>query len=192
MHTLTRQTTAAIKALTLLTFTLGLAWPLTFTGLAQLIAPTQANGSLIHDTHGKTIGSTLLGQPTSGPEWFTPRPSTSNYAANTSGSDNLSPTSTTHLNTINHRRATLTAANPHATTPIPTDALTASGSGLDPHISPEYAHWQAPRIAQTRGIPLTDIHTLINHHTQGRTLGFLGQPRVNVTELNADLDHTHH
>lgn len=176
MHTLTRQTTAAIKALTLLTFTLGLAWPLTFTGLAQLIAPTQANGSLIHDTHGKTIGSTLLGQPTSGPEWFTPRPSTSNYAANTSGSDNLSPTSTTHLNTINHRRATLTA----------------SGSGLDPHISPEYAHWQAPRIAQTRGIPLTDIHTLINHHTQGRTLGFLGQPRVNVTELNADLDHTHH
>ena len=141
----------------------------------------------VRTADGTVVGSSLLGQKTEGPQWFAPRPSDSDYAGDTSGSSQLSPVSGEHLATVQERRDALMAENPHARGPVPADALAGSSSGLDPHISPEYAAWQTPRIAEARGMSEADVAAIVARHTQGRTLGFLGQPRVNVTELNADL-----
>ena len=185
-----RQFGAAVRAVLLLTVLLGLAWPLAFTGVAQVVARPAANGSLVeHD--GRVVGSSLIGQKSEGPQWFQPRPSASEYAGDTSGSGNLSPVGEPQLSAVRERADALRKANPGAPEAIPSDALTASGSGLDPDISVEYANWQVARVATARGIPADDVRRLVADHTTGRTFGFLGQPRVNVLELNLALQTGH-
>jgi potassium-transporting ATPase KdpC subunit len=169
---------------------LGLVYPFVVTGLAQVLFPKQANGDLI-TVNGKILGSHLIGQPFSSPGYFRSRPSaagTGYDAANSSGS-NLGPTNKMLIDRIAGDVQKAQAENP--STPVPMDLVTTSGSGLDPHISPEAAAFQVPRIARERGMSEADIDTLVANHTEGRQLGFLGEPRVNVLELNLDLDTTH-
>lgn len=181
-----RQLSAALKALLVLTVLLGVLYPAAILAVG-LVVPGQANGSLI-EVDGKVVGSSLLGQAAEGPQWFQARPSVSDHSGDTSGGSNLGPSSEDLATTVSEREAALREANPDAPTAIPADALTASGSGLDPHISPEYAAYQAPRVAAARGMSVEQVHALIADHTQEASLGFLGQGRVNVTELNVALE----
>ena len=180
---------AVVSTLFLTVFT-GLLYPYAFTGLAQLLFPKQANGSLIYKD-GKPIGSRLIGQPFDDPKYFWSRLSATSpvpyNAANSSGS-NLGPTNPALFKAIQDRIDALHKADPDNKEPIPVDLATASGSGLDPHISPAAAQYQAKRIAKTRGISESAVQELIQKHTQGRFLGLLGEPAVNVLELNLDLD----
>jgi K+-transporting ATPase ATPase C chain len=165
----------------------GLAYPLAITGVGQLVFPAQANGSLISD-NGKVVGSSLIGQNFADPRYFWPRPSVTAdapYNAGASTGSNLGPTSAALKERVAADVERLKAAGMPA---IPADAATASGSGLDPHISPEYAKAQAARIATVRGVPEADILALIDHETYGRLLGIVGEPRVNVLEINLALD----
>jgi len=182
---ITRQLLAALKALLALTVLLGVLYPVTILAVG-LAVPGQAKGSLI-DVNGKVVGSSLLGQAAEGPQWFQARPSVSDYTGDTSGGSNLGPSSQDLATTVQEREAALRAANPNAPASIPPDALTASGSGLDPHISPAYAAYQAPRVAKARGMSVAQVQRLVDEHTQQAALGFIGQDRVNVTELNAAL-----
>src|ERR1700730_9996988 len=172
------------------TVLLGLVYPFVVTGLAQLIFPKQANGSLIMK-NGQVIGSRLIGQPFSSPGSFRPRPSAARngYDAGNSGGSNLGPTNKSLIDRVNGDVQKLQAENPNM--PIPMDLVTTSGSGLDPHISPEAAAFQTPRVARERSMTETDVRALIPTHAEGRQLGFLGEPRVNVLELNLDLDAVH-
>ena len=171
------------------TLLLGVIYPFVVTGLAQLIFPSQANGELI-TVNGKTVGSRLIGQPFSAPGYFRSRPSAagSGYDAGNSGGSHLGPTNKVLMDRVNVDVKKLQTENPGV--PIPMDLVTTSASGLDPHISPEAAAFQAPRVARERGMTETDVRALIEKHSQGRQLGFLGEPRVNVLELNLDLDAT--
>ena len=173
------------------TLLLGIVYPFLVTGLAQLIFPRQANGSLI-TANGKILGSRLIGQPFSSPGYFRSRPSAAGtgYDAGNSSGSNLGPTNKMLIDRLNADIPRAQAENPGV--PVPIDLVTTSGSGLDPHISPEAADFQAPRVARERHMAETDVRTLIANHTEGRQLGFLGEPRVNVLELNLDLDATHH
>jgi potassium-transporting ATPase KdpC subunit len=173
------------------TVLLGIIYPFVVTGLAQLIFPRQANGSLI-SANGKLIGSHLVGQPFSSPGYFRSRPSAAGnagYDAGNSSGSNLGPTNKMLIDRMNGDIQKAQAENPG--TPVPMDLVTTSGSGLDPHISPEAAAFQIPRIAHERNMSESDVRALIANHTEGRQLGFLGEPRVNVLELNLDLDTTH-
>lgn len=184
--TMTKQLWAATRALLALTLLLGVAYPLVVT-VAALALPGRAHGSLVTvDSH--PVGSALLGQAATGPQWFSARPSASEYAGDTSGGSNWGPAAPQLATDLASREAALRAANPQAPAgPIPADALTASASGLDPHISPAYAAWQAPRVAAARGLSLADVQHLIDTHTTHGELGFLGADRVDVTTLNAAL-----
>jgi K+-transporting ATPase ATPase C chain len=182
-----RQTLAAVRLLLVMTVLLGIAYPLVITGIAQVVAPAQANGSQLTNASGQVVGSALIGQTFDGPQWFQSRPSASDYSGETSGGSNLSPKSSDQADARAKREADLKAANPSAVGAVPEDALTASASGLDPHISLAYAKWQVPRVAQARGVDAGKLSALIAAATEPAPLGFLGQDGVNVTRLNLAL-----
>jgi K+-transporting ATPase ATPase C chain len=174
----------------LLTVLTGLIYPGVVTGLCQLLFPKQANGSLI-SANGRVIGSELIGQNFTRPEYFQPRPSaagTEGYDPTASGGSNLGPTSQKLADRVKTSVAKFRAENPSFSGPIPADLLTSSSSGLDPDLSPASAIAQAARIAAARGVGDDRIRQLIDQVTQGRDLGFLGEPRVNVLRLNLTLD----
>lgn len=180
----------AVTLLLGLTVLTGIAYPLSVTGVAQLAFPDQAEGSLIRRPDGSVLGSALVGQSFTRPDYFWSRPSAAGkgYDAASSGGTNLGPSSAALVDQVAKRVAALKAANPDAVGPVPVDLVTSSGSGLDPHISPAAALWQAPRVAAARGLSLAQVQALISGATQGRTLGFLGEPVVNVLKLNLALD----
>lgn len=169
----------------------GILYPLAVTGLAQVLFSGQANGQLIHQ-NGRTVGSRIIGQTFTEPGYFHSRPSSAGtgYDATASSGSNLSPTNKNLLDRVKSDVEKLRAENPKA--PIPVDLVTASGSGLDPEISPAAAEFQIPRVAPERAMKDEDVRTLVRKHTKGRDLGFFGEPRVNVLELNLDLDFIHH
>ena len=180
----------ALLMLALLTVLTGGVYPLLVTGIAQGLFPHQANGSLI-EQNGKVVGSELIGQPFSDPKYFWGRPSATGpvaYNASATSGSNLGPLNPALEEAVKVRIDALKASDPANTTPIPVDLVTASGSGLDPHISPAAARWQAPRIARIRGLSEAGVMQFIDAHTEGRQLGLLGEPRVNVLTLNEALD----
>jgi K+-transporting ATPase ATPase C chain len=168
----------------------GAAYPALVTLVAQGAFPQQANGSLI-ERGGRPVGSELLGQPFSGPGYFWSRPSATTpqpYNGAASGGSNLAPANPVLLATVAARLGALRAADPGNLQPVPIDLVTASGSGLDPHISPAAAEYQLARVARSRGMRLERVRSLVRAHTEGRTLGLFGEPRVNVLALNLSLD----
>jgi K+-transporting ATPase ATPase C chain len=175
-----KQSWASLRAMLVLTVLLGLLYPAVVWGIGQVVARDQAGGSVV-SVDGNPVGSSLIGQQWAGDQWFWGRPSASSYSGDTSGGSNLSGTA---LADEVGKRAQ--AAGLHQAT-APADALTASGSGLDPHISPAYAASQVARVSAARGLPESRVRALVAEHTQGRVAGFLGEPRVNVLELNLAL-----
>ena len=174
------------------TVLLGIIYPLVVTGLAQVMFPHQASGELIRQADGKIAGSSLIGQPFTSPGYFHSRPSAAGpagYDPKASGGSNLGPTNKALIDRVSASVEAAKAENPGAA--IPVDLVTASGSGLDPHISPAAAEFQVPRVARERGMKVEDVRILVRKHTEGRQFGFLGEPRVNVLELNLELNETH-
>ncbi len=183
------QIRAAVVSLGLLTFITGVAYPLLVTAVARAAFPRQAQGSVIA-LDGKERGSTLIGQPFSDPKYFWSRPSatTPAYNGGSSSGSNLGPTNPALLDAVKARVQALRDADPDNRAPIPVDLVTASASGLDPHVSPAAAEYQIARVARVRGLDPAKVRALVVAHTEGRQFGVLGEPRVNVLELNLALD----
>jgi K+-transporting ATPase ATPase C chain len=177
----------AVRFTLMTTLVFGLIYPLGVTGLSNLLFPKQAAGSLI-EKNGRTIGSKLIGQPFTSDKYFHSRPSAAGngYDASASSASNLAPTNQTLVDRVKSDVAKLQQENPGVA--IPADLVTASGSGLDPEISPASADFQIPRVAKARGLSADSVKALVARHTLGRTWGIFGEPRVNVLELNLDLD----
>jgi K+-transporting ATPase ATPase C chain len=185
-----RQVRPALVCLILLTLITGVAYPLAVTGIARLCFPREASGSIINKDGGAT-GSALIGQMFSDPKYFWPRPSATSpapYAGDAGAGSNLGPTNPALAEAIQQRVATLHAADPANHDPIPVDLVTASGSGLDPHISVAAARYQVARVSRARGLSPSDVTKLVDQITEERALGVLGEPRVNVLKLNLALD----
>ena len=183
----------ALVLLVVLTVVTGILYPLVVTGLAAVLFPHQAGGSLVMQ-EGKTIGSSLIGQSFSDPKYFWSRPSATSPQPNNglaSGGSNLGPLNPALTDAVKARVEALRAADPGNTAPLPVDLVTASASGLDPDISIAAANYQAQRVARVRGLQPQDVQALIAGHARGRLLGWLGEPRVNVLELNLALDTLH-
>jgi potassium-transporting ATPase KdpC subunit len=181
----------AILMTAVTTILLGLIYPLAVTGLAQVIFPSEANGSLIRSADGTVIGSSLIGQPFSSPGYFRSRPSAAGangYDAGASSGSNLGPTNKKLIDRVQADVEKAQAENPGKAVPV--DLVTASGSGLDPHISPAAAEFQVPRVARERHLTEEQLRQVIAKHTAGRQFGFLGEATINVLELNLDLDRT--
>jgi potassium-transporting ATPase KdpC subunit len=169
----------------------GLGYPLLVTGLSQLLFAHRAGGSLVEDRRGQVVGSELVGQPFTHPAYLWPRPSAAGAAgwdATASGGSNLGPTSARLRARVEAEVARLRAANPQAPGPVPAELVTTSGSGLDPHLSPGGAAWQVARVAAARGLAPARVQAVVDEATEGRDLGFLGEPRVNVLLVNLALD----
>ena len=189
-----RQHLAALRVLLVLSLILGLAYPLAVTAISQLVTPGRANGSLITSS-GKTIGSSLIGQSFTDakgialPQWFQSRPSAAGdgYDPTSTGASNLGPENLDLLKAVEARRAAAAALDGVKPASVPPDALTASGSGLDPDISPAYAYQQVARVAKVRGLDEAKVRALVDDHVQSRELGFLGERVVNVVDLNLAL-----
>lgn len=182
----------AIVMVALLTALTGIAYPLAVTGIARLAFPGQAGGSLIVEG-GRVAGSRLVGQAFDEARFFWGRPSATGpmpYNAAASGGSNLGPLNPALHDAVRARIAALRAADPTATGPVPVDLVTASGSGLDPHISPAAAEYQVARVARARALDVAAVRALVARHTEGRTFGLLGEPRVSVLELNLALERT--
>jgi len=182
----------AVRMTLVLTVLTGMLYPALVTGIAQAIFPKQANGSLI-EVNGKVIGSELIGQKFSKPEYFQGRPSAAGdgYDAANSGASNLGPTSQKLVDRIKADAEKFRKENPDFSGPMPADLLTASASGLDPHLSPASAAAQIARVARARGITQEQAQQLVERFTEPRQFGFLGEPRVNVLKLNIELESTH-
>lgn len=176
-----KQLRPAICVLAFMTLVTGVAYPLTVTGIAQLVFPAQANGSLVRDAQGQLVGSALLAQNFEGEQWFQPRPSAAGFATVASGASNLAPSNPALAERIGKTAASLAE---EGTLPVPMQLVTTSGSGLDPHLSPEAARWQLPRIASARQLPIAALERLIEQHTE-RPL--VGPAVVNVLALNLAL-----
>ncbi len=183
-----RQLKHAFSIFIALSVLTGIVYPLAIWGISQFVFPRQANGSLVY-RDGVPVGSSLIGQPFTGPEWFWGRPSATRppYNASASTGSNLGPTNPTLAEHVQERIDALRAADPGNKAPVPVDLVTASASGLDPHITPAAAEYQVARIARARGLAVEEVRRLVARHTEERTFGLLGEPRVNVVELNLDL-----
>ena len=181
----------ALRATLLTLLVTGLVYPLVVTALSQVLFSGPANGSLARDEKGDVVGSELIAQKFASPAYFQPRPSaagTHGYDATSSSGSNLGPTSKKLRDGVEARVARLLAENPEAAGPVPSELVTASGSGLDPHLSPADALWQIPRIARARSLAPDRVRAVVDSLTEGRAFGFLGEPRVNVLLLNLALD----
>lgn len=182
----------SLRMVIVMTVLCGLIYPLAITGLAQVIFPHQANGSLVTDGSGKVIGSSLIAQPFTSDKYFWPRPSAAGddgYDASSSSASNKGPTSKDLIDFVDKYAADYRKANGLAAdAPVPGTAVTRSGSGLDPHITPEDAELQTARVAKARNMSVGDVKKVVAQHTEGKTLGFIGDARVNVLELNMALD----
>ncbi len=180
----------AFSLLALMTVLLGIVYPLLITGVAKVAFPRQADGSLIYQ-EGRLVGSTLIGQSFSDPKYFWGRPSATTpqpYNAMASSGSNLGPLNPALLDAVKANAEALHEADPDNRKPIPVDLVTASASGLDPEISPAAAHYQTARVARARNLPRAQVEALVGEHEQGRWLGFIGERRINVLELNLALD----
>lgn len=192
MRTTLRTAGVAVRAMLVFTVVLGVGYMLLITAIGQVALPFQANGSLVRSTDGAVTGSTLIGQSFQDadgnalPEYFQSRPSAASWDAAASTGSNLGPENADLIASIESNRSAFEALN--GAGPIPADAVTSSGSGLDPDISVDNAERQVARVAEARGIPVADVEALVAQSTRGRDLGFLGEPRVNVLELNRALD----
>jgi len=180
----------ALTVFALLTVLTGIVYPGVVTAIAQVVFPHKANGSVI-ERDGQAVGSELIGQSFDAPKYFWGRPSATSpmpYNAGSSSGSNLGPTNPEHLDAVRDRVEAMRKAHPDRTGPVPVDLVTTSASGLDPHISPAAAEYQVNRVAAARGMKVEDVRRLVAEHTQRRTLGLLGEPRVNVLKLNLALD----
>ena len=184
-----RQAWVAIRVLVVMTVVVGILYPVAIFAVGRLV-PDASNGSYATDGTGAVVGSALIGQEFTGDEWFWSRPSAAGegYDALSSGGSNLAADNPALVEAVAQRQSAIAEANGIDAGAIPADAVTASGSGLDPHISPEYAYLQAPRVAAARGIDPAVVSSLVADMTEGRLLGFIGEPRVNVLRLNLAVE----